>query len=267
MDRLSFAKYEGAGNDFLLVEAEDEGVVSTARARELCDRHFGVGGDGVILVLPAHDPEARGRMVVINADGSRPEMCGNGLRCVALLLAERDGLGRAEYVLETDAGRRQARVERQSTGAEVTLGMGAARLSGTLDWPFEGKTLQFVSVDMGNPHAVSFVSGIDERGLDRLAPAMSGGTPGGLNVELVSAREGGGFRVLVWERGVGRTLACGTGAAAVAAAAATTGRAPFDRPMTVELPGGALELTVNERTLEVTLKGPARHVFSGQVNA
>jgi len=241
--------------------------VSTARAKELCDRHFGVGGDGVILVLPPGDREARGRMVIINADGSRPEMCGNGLRCVALLLAERDGLDRAEYVLETDAGRRQARVDRRGAVADVTLGMGVATLSGTLDWPFHARTLQFLKVDMGNPHAVCFVSGIDERELDQLAPAMSAGTPGGLNVELVSERDGGGFSVLVWERGVGRTLACGTGAAAVAAAAVTSGRAPFDRPMTVELPGGPLELTVNEKTLEVTLRGPARHVFSGQVGA
>src|SRR5688572_29457069 len=112
MDRLSFAKYEGAGNDFLLVEAETEARVSPDQARRLCDRHYGVGGDGVLLVLPAASESARARMVVLNADGSRPEMCGNGLRCVALLLAEQDGLDRAEYVLETDAGERLARVER-----------------------------------------------------------------------------------------------------------------------------------------------------------
>jgi len=267
MDRLSFAKYEGTGNDFLLVEAQAEGAVSPDRAKRLCDRHFGVGGDGVILVLPARAAEARARMLVLNADGSQPEMCGNGLRCVALLLAERDGLAQADYVLETDAGRRQARVERGDAGADVTLGMGVATLSGTLEWPFNARALEFLKVDMGNPHAVAFVSGIDERELDRLGPALSESVPGGLNVELVSPREGGGFSVLVWERGVGRTLACGTGAAAVAAAAAKTGRAPFNRPMIVELPGGALELTVDERTMEVTLKGPARHVFSGQVNA
>jgi len=90
MEPLSFVKYEGAGNDFLVVDAPSERFVSAERAVALCDRHFGVGGDGVLLVLPASDPAARARMVVLNADGSRPEMCGNGLRCVALHLARRD---------------------------------------------------------------------------------------------------------------------------------------------------------------------------------
>jgi diaminopimelate epimerase len=272
MDRLSFAKYEGAGNDFLLVEAETEDRVSPDQARRLCDRHYGVGGDGVLLVLPATSEPARARMVVLNADGSRPEMCGNGLRCVALLLAERDGLERAEYVLDTDAGPRLARVERngRAGGSEtgsVTLGMGEGRLSAPLDWPFRARKLEFFRVDMGNPHAVCFVEGLTEHELDELGPAISAATPGGANVEVVSVRPAGGFSVLVWERGVGRTLACGTGAAAVAVAAAASGRAAFDQPMSVALPGGELELTVSQGTLDVSLKGPARRVFSGQVNA
>jgi diaminopimelate epimerase len=226
----------------------------------------------VLLVLPAASESARARMVVLNADGSRPEMCGNGLRCVALLLADRDGLDRAEYVLETDAGERLARVERNgrsggSDSGSVTLGMGEGRLSAPLEWPFKTRKLEFFRVDMGNPHAVSFVEGLTEQELDELGPAVSASLSGGANVEVVSARPAGGFSVLVWERGVGRTLACGTGAAAVAVAAVSSGRAPFDRPMTVALPGGDLELTVTQGTLEVLLKGPARRVFSGQVGA
>lgn len=267
MKPLGFGKYEGAGNDFLLVEVESEGAVSPADAAKLCDRHYGVGGDGVLLVLPAAKSGRRARMVVLNADGSRPEMCGNGLRCVALLLAERDGVDRTEYVLETDAGDRLARVERSGGHGSVTLGMGAGKLCGTRRFDVNGREQEFLDVSMGNPHAIAFVEGVSEAELDVLGPAISRDTPGGTNVEIVSARPDGGFSVLVWERGVGRTLACGTGAAAVAVAAATTGRAPFDRPMVVELPGGVLELTVAQGSLDVTLEGPARHVFSGKVGA
>lgn len=267
MTRLGFGKYEGAGNDFLLVEVESEASVSPADAIKLCDRHYGVGGDGVLLVLPALNGGRRARMVVLNADGSRPEMCGNGLRCVALLLAEKDGVERTEYVLETDAGDRLARVERNGAGASVTLGMGQGKLGGTRTFEVKGVPAEFADVSMGNPHAIAFVEGVTEQEIDLFGPEISRQTPGGTNVEVVSPRAGGGFKVLVWERGVGRTLACGTGAAAVAVAAATSGRAPFDRPMTVELPGGLLSLTVAKDSLDVTLEGPARHVFSGQVGA
>jgi diaminopimelate epimerase len=267
MTRLGFGKYEGAGNDFLLVEVESEVQVSPAEATKLCDRHYGVGGDGVLLVLPAAKSGRRARMVVLNADGSRPEMCGNGLRCVALLLAEKDGVERSEYVVETDAGDRLARVERRGATASVTLGMGPGTLGATRRFEVKGRSQDFLDVSMGNPHAIAFVDGVSEAELDLIGPEISRQTPGGTNVELVSARPDGGFEVLVWERGVGRTLACGTGAAAVAVAAATSGRAPFGRPMVVELPGGELKLTVAEGSLDVTLEGPARHVFSGQVGA
>jgi diaminopimelate epimerase len=267
MRRLGFGKYEGAGNDFLLMEVESDAAVSRAEVARLCDRHYGVGGDGVLLVLPPVQSGRRARMVVLNADGSRPEMCGNGLRCVALLLAEKDGVERTEYVLETDAGDRLARVERRGAEGSVTLGMGAGKLGTTRRFLVNGRDQEFLDVSMGNPHAVAFVDGVREAELDVLGPEISRQTPGGTNVEVVSARPAGGFSVLVWERGVGRTLACGTGAAAVAVAAATTGRAPFGRPIVVALPGGELSLTVSERSLDVTLEGPARHVFSGQVGA
>jgi diaminopimelate epimerase len=265
MRPLGFDKYEGAGNDFLLVEVDSEAAVSPAEASELCDRHYGVGGDGVLLILPAAKSGRRARMVVRNADGSRPEMCGNGLRCVALLLAERDGLERTEYVLETDAGDRRALVERRGAEARVTLGMGKGQLGGSRRFVVKGREQEFLDVSMGNPHAIAFVEGVTEAEIDVFGPEISQHTPGGTNVEVVSPRPAGGFSVLVWERGVGRTLACGTGAAAVAVAAATAGRAPFGRPMVVELPGGELNLTVTEGSLDVTLEGPARHVFSGKV--
>jgi diaminopimelate epimerase len=206
-------------------------------------------------------------MVVLNADGSRPEMCGNGLRCVALLLAERDGRERAEFVVETDAGDRLTRVERSGPSGFVTLGMGPGRRVGTERFPAGGREREFLRIDMGNPHAIAFEEGVDTVELDRVGPALSASIPGGTNVEIVTLKGPRSLDVLVWERGVGRTLACGTGAAAVAVAAATTGRSPFGEPLEVRLPGGTLTLTVAEGSLEVTLRGPARHVYSGQVRS
>jgi diaminopimelate epimerase len=266
MDPLKFVKYEGAGNDFLVVEATTDSAVSPERAVTLCDRHFGVGADGVLLVVPPSEPSARARMVVLNADGSRPEMCGNGLRCVALHLARRDGFERAEYVVQTDAGDRPTTVEREEGSAVVTLGMGRGRLGGVRRFGVKGELREFFLVDMGNPHAVAFGFGLTESELDQVGPAFSASQPGGANVEIVQ-QTAQGLDVLVWERGVGRTLACGTGAAGVAVAAASNGLTRFGEPVEVRLPGGTLTLTVEEGTLAVTLRGPARLVFSGQVGA
>jgi diaminopimelate epimerase len=264
MDPLSFVKYEGAGNDFLVVEASSEQAVSPERAAALCDRHYGVGADGVLLVVPASRSGARARMVVLNADGSRPEMCGNGLRCVALHLSRRDGQDSARYVVETDAGERSTSVERQGPSAEVTLGMGPGKLGGVRRFGVKGELREFHLVDMGNPHAVAFGFKLTEAELDQVGPAFSASVPNGANVEIVQ-QTAEGLEVLVWERGVGRTLACGTGAAGVAVAAATLGLTRFGVPVPVRLPGGTLTLTVEEGSLDVTLRGPARLVFSGQV--
>jgi diaminopimelate epimerase len=265
MPPLDFDKYEGTGNDFVVVEAESESQVSPADAQKLCDRRFGVGADGVLLVTKG-GAEARAKMVVLNADGSRPEMCGNGLRCVALHLARRDGLSRAELVIDTDAGLKRARVVRSESGdeAEVTLGMGRGRLLGERAFPVRGQEHAFTLVSMGNPHAIAFDLDIDAAEIDRLGPALSEATTGGINVEAVRTSGGRLFDVLVWERGVGRTFACGTGAAAVAVAAAATGRAPLEERMEIHLPGGSLFLTV-ARDFDVTLTGPARRVFAGKV--
>jgi diaminopimelate epimerase len=264
MDPLNFVKYEGAGNDFLVVEATTESAVSPDRAALLCDRHFGVGADGVLLVVPACEARARAKMVVLNADGSRPEMCGNGLRCVALHLARRDGLEQVDYVIETDAGDRPTKVERKEGFGDVTLGMGRGRVGGIRRFGVKGELREFILVDMGNPHAVAFGFALTEAELDQVGPAFSASQPGGANVEIVQQTPEG-LDVLVWERGVGRTLACGTGAAGVAVAAATKGITPFGEPVSVRLPGGTLMLTVEAETLAVTLRGPARLVFSGQV--
>lgn len=262
-DSLRFDKYEGLGNDFIVVDAE--APLAEERVSRLCDRHFGIGADGVLVVSRPLTAGARATMTVQNADGSRPEMCGNGLRCVALHLAIADGLDAAEYVVDTDAGPRRCVLERRGGVASVSTEMGPGEPETGCTAELDGKQFSFVRVSMGNPHAISLAGMLDPAAVDRLGPLVSGGIEGGSNVEFVSESGPTSFDVIVWERGVGRTLACGTGAAATAVALACAGRAPFGQPLQIRLPGGPLEVSVTEGTLEVSLRGPARRVFSGEL--
>ena len=261
-----FQKYEGLGNDFIVVDAASEAVLDIERARALCDRHFGVGADGVLLVLPPSSAGARARMVVLNADGTRPEMCGNGIRCVALHLARRDGAPGISYAIDTDAGPLACEVERDGDTAWVRVGMGRGRPLGEHRQRFDGREIVFDLVSMGNPHAISFTEALDPDLADRLGPAVQSAFPEGTNVELCQVSPDGQLDLLVWERGVGRTLACGTGAAATAVAAARSGRVGFGVPVSVKLPGGRLEIRVDADDLEVSMRGPARRVFSGELD-
>ncbi len=214
MSERRFVKYEGLGNDFLVV---DVGDVSSEEAVRLCDRHFGVGGDGVLMVTAA--PGVRAKMTVRNADGSSPEMCGNGLRCVALHLALADGLTSAEYQLGTDAGIKRAFVTREGDKAEIRVDMGSVRALGrrTLATPLG--TFEVELGDAGNPHAILFGE-FDRATVDRVGPLLATHPefPHGTNVEFCTLRDRV-IETIVWERGVGVTLACGTGACAVAVVA------------------------------------------------
>jgi diaminopimelate epimerase len=262
---VRFEKWEGLGNDFALID-DPSAAVGPDEARRLCDRRRGIGADGVLLV---QREGGRPRMIVYNADGSRPEMCGNGLRCVAAHLVERDPRATSdttERALDviTDAGDRHCLVRATAPALfEVTVEMGVARRLGDLVVPVGAREHRFLHVDVGNPHAISF-DPFDDADVDRLGPAVSVAPPGGINVEFCRVNASG-IAVTVWERGVGRTLACGTGACAVAAAACETGRAAFGRPIRVTLPGGPLEITVTEEARAIRMRGPARRVFSGEV--
>jgi diaminopimelate epimerase len=272
--KVEFRKYEGTANDFLLVDLRDQGRAEDfdpATVARLCDRHRGVGGDGVLLVLPARGG-AGARMVVLNADGSRPEMCGNGLRCVALHLAR--GLAPGELaradrnvVVETDAGERTCRIEIGAAGdAHVTVDMGRIHVERTIEVPFRGRSIPLVAVDAGNPHAVCF-AGLEEDELDPLGIELQRSTwwPKGVNLERVVERARARFEVTVFERGVGRTLACGTGACAVAAAIVARGAARAGDPLEIVLPGGTLEIVVDGGG-RASMRGPARAVFDGVVD-
>jgi diaminopimelate epimerase len=260
---LAFEKYEGIGNDFVIVERPEP--LADSEVVRLCNRHFGIGGDGVLVVGPGRTRGATASMIVQNADGSRPEMCGNGLRCVALHLARAAESSQAEYLIDTDSGPKRCVVDRAGASGRVLIDLGRATPLGEHEGSIDGQPFQFVRISTGNPHAVSFAGIPSLELIDRLGPQVSGAIAGGTNVEFVRAIGPRSFEVVVWERGVGRTLACGTGAAATAAALALAGRAPFGEAIELRLPGGPLEVTVAEGSLELRLRGPATHVFSGRV--
>ena len=266
MPSLRFHKYEGIGNDFVVLDAPSPGAVDGVSARNLCDRHFGVGADGVLVVTPASASDARARMTVINADGSLAEMCANGLRCVALHLALEDQLQECRYLIETGAGLLGCEVARDGVRADVQLQLGQARLVGEHQAQFRDQRYRFRRVSMGNPHAVHFGAAWSEADIDEFSPALSASFPEGSNVEFAQVVGRHAIELVVWERGVGRTLACGTGAAATAVAAAVEGHVPFAEAVEVKLPGGPLQIRVAAETLAVSLTGPARRVFSGEVH-
>ncbi len=183
--------------------------------------------------------------------------------CTWLFKTARQGVS---FIVDTDAGPRLVAVERSEQRGSVAVGMGRGLPEGELWHGFGGAKLAFTRVSMGNPHAVSFDSGLDEHALDELGPELSAQFPAGSNVELVTTQSERVLDLLVWERGVGRTLACGTGACAAVVAAARQGRVPFDSEIEVRLPGGPLHISVARETLDVTMRGPARRVFSGEVS-
>ena len=268
MTSVAFAKYEGLGNDFLVLDAEawPAAAVTPDLARRLCDRHRGVGGDGILWVDRTALAQGHVRLVILNADGSRPEMCGNGVRCVAAWLVDRGELAvGAALVVDSDAGPRPVRVRAMREGvSEVEVAMGCAAVAGEASRVIVGGGHVAVrAVDMGNPHGVVFAPTDDPMAMVRAVTALAE-FPRGVNVELVTSEEGG-FRVRVHERGVGWTQACGTGACAVAAAAVAEGRWRAGEPATVHLDGGALVITVAAGSWEVTMTGPARRAFAGTV--
>jgi len=262
---LDFEKYEGLGNDFLVVEAGDASIVDADRARRLCDRRFGVGGDGVLLVLPPRTPGAAASMRVINSDGSIPEMCGNGLRCVALHLARTRQAGEAgaELTIDTDAGVRRCTLD----GERITVDMGPVRVLEDILLDVGDARVGLTLADAGNPHAValSTFAQYTHSDFERLGPQIATHSrfAHGTNAEFAVLRDGA-IDLVVWERGAGATLACGTGACATVAVAVAKGLAPADREIRVNLPGGPLAIRMDSETGHAILRGPARHVFSGR---
>lgn len=266
---LLFHKYEGLGNDFVIVEADDESAVSASQARALCDRRFGIGADGVLLLLPPSSPSAQGRMKVLNADGSVPEMCGNGLRCAVLHFARaRNGRGASapitELTFDTGAGLRSCVIDDAGGRGLVTVDMGVVRVSEDIQLEIDGEPWEFSLADAGNPHAIT-TRPAARAVIDRVGPqvAIHSRFAAGTNVEFAVFGERT-VDLVVWERGVGVTHACGTGACATVAVGVARGDFAEREEITVNLPGGALAVTIREDGRAI-MRGPARHVFSGNV--
>ncbi|HVT10580.1 MAG TPA: diaminopimelate epimerase [Polyangia bacterium] len=288
---LPFVKAEGTGNDFVVVDLRRDGGAPPAQAiqdpaivRQICDRHFGVGADGVLAILPSASGDAR--MRVLNADGSEAEMCGNGLRCVAKVLYESDpALRRPTLNIETGAGVLACTLD-VAGGAvrDVAEEMGRPRLTRSeiplappggeraLREPIRARDrdFRFTAVSMGNPHAVIFVEGDDDlRALaETYGPALEVADrfPRRTNVEFARVRGGREIDLVVWERGSGLTLACGTGACATVVAACLERRLTPGAETPVHLPGGTLAITVAADYAGVRLRGPARIVFTGTLS-
>jgi diaminopimelate epimerase len=264
-------KYHGLGNDFLVLDRRTSAAdLSPDEARRLCDRHCGVGGDGVLVLLPSD--KAAARMVVHNADGSIAEMCGNGIRCVAKYLGDRLPSQPTEVLIDTGAGLKRCALTYSARGvSEVEVEMGPARLvapalpSERTGTPFveaplpDAPGIRGTAVSMGNPH---LVLELPTSRAPELGPTLEHavGFPERTNVEFVE-RQGAGLKVVVWERGVGLTQACGTGACAAAAAMVHLGRLPAEEPIRVELPGGPLGIRVAKDLSAVTMRGPVELVF------
>jgi len=291
---LPFAKVQGLGNDFVVVDlraGRADGDLAAAiqepsNVRAVCDRHFGVGADGVLAILPGQQGDAR--MRVLNADGSEAEMCGNGIRCVAKVLYESDAtLRRSPLRIDTGAGLLECEMGTGPSGGvdSVAVQMGKPRFSRSeipmspggasraIRTPIEvdGRQFLFTAVSMGNPHAVIFVEegDVDLRALaEQYGPKLevSPVFPRRTNVEFARVKDDGEIDLVVWERGCAITLACGTGACAIVAAGVVEERVKPGREITVNLPGGALFITVAPDLSGVRMRGPATTVFSAELH-
>jgi diaminopimelate epimerase len=285
MPTLKFTKMHGCGNDYIYVVADRVRPADPAAlARRLSDRRFGIGGDGLILLCPSQKGDVR--MEMYNADGSRGEMCGNGIRCLARLAYERAGIRRNPLVVETDAGPKSiALALEDGRVVAATVDMGEPILEGReipvsregriIDCPLEvgGRVERITAVSMGNPHCVLFVDDgavftMEDPEFAHLGRQFEHHPffPRRVNTEFVFAVSRRHLRMRVWERGSGETMACGTGACAALVAAVLIGRA--DREAVVELRGGRLKIEWRERGPQanhVFMTGNAVEVFRGEV--
>ena len=279
MDELRIWKYHGTGNDFVLVEdVADRIRIDEELARRLCDRRFGIGADGAIRFAPAEDADFF--MDHRNADGSLAQMCGNGIRCLGKLVFDRGLTDRTEIEVGTRSGVKHLSLHvAGGSVASVTVGMGRARFelralpmrgdpgSTFVGEPFgvDGRSYKATALSMGNPHLVLFVEeDPDDVDVTRIGPLIEQDErfPERTNVEFVAV-EGAGVKVRVWERGVGETMACGTGACAAVVAANEAGLVPARAP--ARFPGGVLEIERGADD-EVTLTGPAVRVLEGTLD-
>lgn len=273
-----FTKWQGCGNDFVLLNCiQEEPTDYAALSRKVCDRHYGVGADGILVVLPSE--KADFRMRIFNTDGSEAEMCGNGIRCFARYLYDYGLTNKTEFTVETGAGILVPEIvfaDGKITGVRVD--MGEPRLLGeeipvkgydgqrVVSQPImvAGENYQMTAVSMGNPHCVIFVDDAEDFPIEQLGSQFEHYEqfPHKTNTEFVTVKDRSHVRMRVWERGAAITLACGTGSCATVVAGVLNDKT--DRKVEVQLDGGTLVVEWAENN-HVFMTGPAELVFTGQL--
>ncbi len=280
IDNMKFTKMHGIGNDYVYINCFEEEVSHPEElAIQISDRHFGIGSDGLILIRPSVVADCE--MAMYNADGSRAEMCGNGIRCVGKYVYDNGIVKKTTLTVETLAGIKTLELivdEKSDTVSMVTVNMGEPVFAPeqipvlygenpVKEAPLtvEGKEYRITCVSMGNPHAVIFMDDVEKLDLEKMGPGFENHEkfPRRINTEFIEILDRGHLKMRVWERGSGETLACGTGACASAVAAMLNDYA--DRKVEVELLGGKLIIFWNPEDNCVYMTGPAEKVFIGEL--
>lgn len=276
---MKFTKMQGLGNDYVYINCMEEQIEDVADlARKLSDRHYGIGSDGVILIQSSDHADFC--MNMYNADGSQAEMCGNGIRCVGKYVYDYGLTNQTRVSIETLAGVKYLDLKvTDGRVSEVTVNMGSPILepasvpvvsdqNPVINEPIEanGEVYYMTCVSMGNPHAVIFVENTETFPLEIIGPILESHPvfPKKANIEFVQVLDDGQVNMRVWERGTGETLACGTGACAVAMACILNGKTK--KEVIVHLLGGDLKILYDEKENVIYMTGPAVTVFDGVIN-
>ncbi len=277
---LHFTKMHGCGNDYIYINCFEQTIASPVQlAVRLSDRHFGIGGDGIILICPSKIADAK--MRIFNADGSEGKMCGNGIRCVAKYLYDHRLVTKPVMTIETLSGIKTLSIlTEQNQATQIEVGMGKPEFTPSripvalsackvVNYPIEiaGKIYHITCLSMGNPHCVIFCdTDIDSLDLTQIGPLFEQNPlfPERVNTEFIQYLPDHSLKMRVWERGSGETMACGTGACASAVAAVENGYFQKGEPIKVKLKGGNLLISYTDE--QVMMKGPATEVFEGAIN-
>ena len=278
---MKFTKMQGIGNDYVYVNCFEETVKDPAAvARYVSDRHFGIGSDGLILIKPSDIADCE--MDMYNLDGSQGAMCGNGIRCVAKYVYDYGIVKKENISVSTKSGIKYLDLTvRDGKVALVRVNMGSPVLTASqipvvssteemINAPLKvnGETYYITAVSMGNPHAIVYMTDVDHLDIGDIGPYFENhmAFPDRVNTEFVEVLDDHTLKMRVWERGSGETLACGTGACAVAVASILNGHVDGEKPVTVKLLGGDLEIFWDRQENLVYMTGPAATVFDGEID-
>lgn len=277
---MKFTKMHGIGNDYIYFNCLEKEIENPEELSiKLSDRHFGVGGDGIVLILPSDKADFRMRM--FNADGSEGKMCGNATRCIGKYVYEKGITNKREITLETLSGIKTLKlsVNEENKVESVEVNMGEAILKAS-EIPVKsdkekvinerikiaGLEYNITCVSMGNPHCVVYMDEIDDLDLEKLGPKFENDSifPERVNTEFIKVIDENTLKMRVWERGSGETWACGTGACAAVVSSVLNGYCKYDTPIKIKLLGGELSIKFMKNGL-VYMSGPAEFVFEGSI--